>query len=292
MSRSRKLYTSIIALLFLFFSLNYQAVSTGTNSLFELPLDARRLGIGQVSIVFENKSTSYFDDPPREQESGKSAITSLYVNQFGELNYASLSLKKRDMGFSYRRLSSGKLRKRDLRGNPTGNSFRYFSQGLGGRIDRKFGLARLGIKGQILHKQIERSFLGGSLSPEFTYEIEPFRFGAKFSNLISNQFYPSEYDSNPWAKEVTFGLGIELNNFRAGLEVESEFHDRGVEPNSFRVGGEWWIARFAALRLGIMDDLRHTMGWGIRGDNIQVDYAYLWHAELPNSNFVSVSWLF
>ncbi len=292
MRRSRKIYISIIALIFLFFPFNYQAVSTGTNSLFELPLDASSLGMGQVSIGLGNRSTGPSVVPTRRRETDKSAITSLYANQFGELHYACLSLKKRHVGLSYRRLSSDKLSKRDLQGNPTGKNFRYFSQSLTGRIAGRVGRAKLGIKGQFLHKQIERSLLGGSLSPELSYEIKPFRFEAEFSNIISYQFSPSEYDTSPWGKEVTFGVGFESNNFRAGLEVEAELHDRGVEPNNFRVGAEWWLARFAALRLGIMDDLRHTIGWGLRGDDIQFDYAYLRHADLPNSHFFSVSWLF
>ncbi|MCF7890549.1 hypothetical protein K9M78_04950 [Candidatus Bipolaricaulota bacterium] len=291
MNRSRKLYISIIVPIFLFFSINFQAGGAGTNSLFELPLDARSLAMGKVSVSLGDRITDTFYSPAGSNEPGKSAVSSLYANHFGELHYATLSLRSGGFGVSYRRLGSGKLTERDLWGNPTGNSFRYYSQGLVGRIGRSFGRTVLGIKGRILQKQIGDGFLGGSLSPEVIYELSPIRFGAVISNLVARDISGSEGNSNAWNRELILGLGFERDNFRAGFDVEAEFHDRGVEPNGFRAGVEWWITRFAALRLGIMDQLRHTIGWGIRRKNIQIDYAYLRHGDLPNSHFVSFSWI-
>lgn len=290
MNRSPKLYGSIIVLLFLSISINCQAVATGTDSLFELPQDARSLGMGKVSVGLSSELTGPFYDPAEAKESRRTEVSSLYANQLGELGYTVFTLHSGKAGLSYRRLCSGELTQRDLQGNPTGESFRYYSQGLTGRIGRSFGPTELCIKGNILQKEIGEGFLGGSFSPGFIYEISPIRFGAVMSNLVAGEISSSEDAPRPWREELTFGLGFERGNFKAGFDVEAEFHDRGVEPNGFRAGAEWWITRFAAIRLGVMDELRSTIGWGIRGENIQIDYAYLQHGGLPSSHFISFSW--
>lgn len=289
MNRSCKLYIAIIAL-FLFFLLNCQAGFTATDSLFELPLNARNLGTGKASVCLSNGRTGFFFNHPKGKEPSEAAISSLYANQFGELHYAAFDIRSRNVGLSYRRLGTGGLIERDLRGNSNGKSFQYYSQGLVGRIGGSFGPTFLSINSQLLQKGTGDGFLGWSLSPEFIYKISPFSFSAVMSNLVTGEMTPSEDDPSPWSEELTFGFGFDQGNFEAGFDVEAEFHDRGVEPNGFRAGMEWWIKSFAAIRLGVMDKLRHTVGWGIRGENIQIDYAYLRHDELPNSHFVSFSW--
>lgn len=286
-----KLYISIIALLFLFLSLDCHAASTGIDSLFELPLDARSMGIGKVSLGILADSAGAFDNLLEGKKPGKWELSSLYANQLGELHYATLNLRIKNIGVSYRRLSSGELTERDLRGNETGRSFRYRNQGLVGRIGRSFGRIGLLLKGRIIQKGIEDGVLSGSLTPGLSYEISPVRVGLTFSNLIGGEISSSGGGSRTWNKELTFGLGFETGNFIAGIDLEAEFHDRGVEPNGLSAGIEWWIRNFVALRLGIMDDLRQAIGWGIRGENIQLDYAYLRHGELSNSHFVSFSWI-
>ncbi|MFW6006198.1 MAG: hypothetical protein ACOC9A_02010 [Candidatus Bipolaricaulota bacterium] len=291
MSISPKHYISIIALVFLLLSLNYQAESAGIESLFELPPDARSLGTGEVSPGILDGSTGPFYNPDEEKNPGNWELSSLYANQFEEFHYATVSLRSKNIGVSYRRLSFGKLSERDLWGNPTGSSFRYCSQGLTGRVGKSFGRVGLSVKGRIIQKGTGDRVLSGSLSPGLSYELSPVRVGLTFSNLIGGEISSSGSGSSPWNKELTFGLGFETGNFRTGVDVEAEFHERGVEPNGLRAGLEWWIRNFLALRLGIMDDLRQAIGWGIRGKNIQLDYAYLRHDELSNSHFVSLSWI-
>jgi hypothetical protein len=57
----------------------------------------------------------------------------------------------------------------------------------------------------------------------------------------------------------------------------------------FSIGSEAWIFPELALRLGVTSDPnRFTAGFGIRVRQLQLDYAYLTHPELPGTHQVSI----
>ena len=248
--------------------------------------------MGKISTGFGVDPISPKDSKAGTRVSKETEISSLYSNQFGELTYATVALQSNNFGISYRELRSGELNERNFRGEPTGNTFRYRRRGLAGQFTKSINSVELELKGRLLQKRASANYLSGSLSPSFTCEIRPFVFVAGFSNLITSELFAQDEGSSPWTRELTFGLGFNGKRFNLGLDLEAEFHERGVEPNGIRLGSEWWITNFAAVRIGILDQLRYTIGWGIRGSNIRVDYAFLRHAELPNSHFISFGWIF
>ena len=270
----------------------FQPYSALSRSLFALPADARSLAIGKVSInsFYGNKAPfSHFSVLGRTEEP---SITTLYSNQFGELNYGALTFRTGNSKLSYLRLGAGELTARDLLGNPTGENFSYYSQGLSGSTGKSYDRFGLELEGKVLHRSTGNDYIGVAVSPELSYEASPFRIGVSFSNLLSAQIHGDDETDNQWRRELLFEFVIEKGSFGMGLELEGEFHERGVEPNGYRAGAEWWINRFLALRLGLLGNLRHTIGFGARIENIQIDYAYLRHAELPNNHYVSLSWFF
>jgi len=282
MLRYRKLSALVIVSLLLSLSLNCQAGSTGS-SIFGLPVTARSLVMGNVYADFRRENSGLLDGP---------TLTSLYSNQFGELSYATAELRSNNWAISYRELRSGELTERGFRGKPTGNTFRYRRRGLTGQFSKLINDVRLKLKGRVLQKRTGVNYLGGSLSPSVSCEINPFVFGAEFHNLITSRIFESDEGSSPWNKELTFGFGFDGGRFNFGMDIEAELHERGVEPGGIRLGSELWITDFVAVRIGVLDQLRHTIGWEIRGGNIHVNYAFLRHSELPDSHFVSFSWVF
>jgi len=248
--------------------------------------------MGQISSGRSLDPVDPNDSATGTQITKESKISSLYSNQFGELTYATVVFKCNNFGISYRELQSGELKERDFRGKPTGNTFRYRRRGLSGQFSKLINNVRLKLKGRVLQKRTGVNYLGGSLSPSFTYEINPFAFDAEFSNLITSELFGPDEDSSLWNKELTFGLGFNGNRFNFGIDIEAELHERGVAPNGIRLGSEWWITNFAAVRIGVLDQMRHTIGCGIRSSNIRIDYAFLRHSELPNNHFISFGWVF
>ena len=282
MLRYRILSVLVIVSLSLPLSPNCRASSAGV-SIFELPVNARNLGMGKVYAGLNHENFGLLDGP---------ALTSLYSNPFGELTYATAEFRGAHFGISYRELRYGELTERDFRGNPTGDTFRYRCRGITGLLNGSINNVRFGVKGRVLQKRTGVNYIGGSLSSSLTWEISPFILGAGFSNLITSEILEPGEGSGPWKRELTIGLGFNGDRFNLGMDLEAELHERGVEPNGIRLGAEWWLTNFAALRTGIVDQQRHTIGWGIRGKNVRINYALFHHSELPESHFVSFSWVF
>lgn len=254
--------------------------------------NARTRAMGNGLVGLAEGGSSVFYNPAGISGPKKPQVHSLYEPGFDQYSSFSLSFSRSNYGIAYRGLGTGEIIERDLYGQPTGDVFRYHSHGLIGGFGWKIGDIGIGIGGKGFYRSISDSYFGYSISPGLVYELEPFRFGAVLSNLLVSGVSSEAVGSFSSGKEIKVGMGFTSNPLKLGLDVKAELKGDELNAGISGAGLEWWISDLFAIRIGVRGNLERSFGFGIRGGNARIDYAYTFHKELPDSYVVSLGWVF
>ena len=283
-----------VALLFVVASLSVNFISLGNSGpevLFDLSQGARKRAMGKVGVGLAGGGMKFSRNPALIRDKVKPRLSSLYSRPFEEYSHYNLSFGFQHFRGSYTGLRAGNIVERDLYGEPTGTSFSFSSHGMVAGAGGKIGNVGLGLQGKGFYGSAgERQFLY-SLTPGLSFSWKPFRVGAVLTNLLSSP-KTLDQESGYWDRRMAFGFGFVTDDLRIGVDMETEIGDGKFGVGLYRAGIEWWARDYLALRGGFNGNREQSFGFGLRGGNIRIDYAYTFHDQLPDSYAVSLGWVF
>ncbi len=258
----------------------------------ELPPNARTRALGNGLIGLAKGGSGLFINPGSAPNPESPQVQSLYEPQFDQYSSFSLSFSDNNYGIAYRGIGAGEIIERDLYGQPNGNVFNYHSHGVIGSFGKEFKDFGLGVSAKAFYKSTSDSYFGYSITPGVVYEHAPFQLGAVLPDLLVSEVSTAELGSFSLRKEVKIGVGFSTEPLNLGLDVKAELEKDELEVGIAGAGLEWWLSEIFALRVGTNGKLERSFGFGIKGGNARIDYAYTFHEELPDSYVVSVGWIF
>ena len=283
-----------VALLFVVASLSVNFISLGNSGpevLFDLSHGARKRAMGKIGVGLAGGGSKFPRNPALIRDKVKPALHSLYSRPFDKYSHYNFSFGFRGFRASYTGLTAGNIVERDLYGDPTGTSFSYSSHGIVAGVGGEIRNVGLGIKGKGFYSSTRDQQFLYSLTPGLAYSWKPFRFGAAFTNLLSSP-KTLDQESGYWDRRLAFGFGFVTDDLRIGVDLETEIGEGKFGVGLYRAGIEWWARDYLALRGGFNGNREKSFGFGFRGGNIRIDYAYTFHDQLPDSYAVSLGWVF
>lgn len=283
---------AVLIIMVIGFSVGFISVgSSGPEVLFDLSQGARSRGMGKVGVGLSGGGNLLSRNPALITDNSKPRLSSLYSRPFDEYSHYNLRFGFGYFRASYTELRAGNIVERDLYGDPTGSSFSYGSHGVVAGAGGKIEDIGLGLKGKGFYSSVREGQFLYSLTPGLVYSWKPFRIGAVFSNLLSTP-KTLDQDTDYWGKQLAFGLGFVTDDLRIGVDLETEIGEGRMKVGLYRAGIEWWMKDYLALRGGFNGNREKSLGFGIRGGSIRLDYAYTFHEELPDSYALSLGWVF
>ncbi len=263
----------------------------GTGALFDVGMGARALGMGGAFVaVADDANAIYYNPAGLALIEGRKA-TSLYSTLMGAGNYFGAGYAQANIGAAVFGVMST-VGTTDEYGNPTGE-IDYREGTLAGGYARAFGPFALGgaIKLYSQDAGSNRGFgatgdVGALISLPY---LEGVKFGAVARNLLGTVKYKSGHQDN---FDPSYVVGLSLKPLK-GLTVAADYD---VTHSTGRVGAEYQIIDAFAARAGatINADKQYgfTAGAGFAYGSLRIDYAYQFHAELPDSHWVSLGFSF
>lgn len=259
----------------------------GTAVLFDVGMGARALGMGGAFVaVADDANAIYYNPAGLALIEGHNA-TSMYSTLLGAGNYLGIGYAQKNVGAAVFGLMST-APGTDEYGNPTGE-FGYREGALAGGYAHAFGPFALGgaIKLYAQDAEVNRGFgATGDIGALITMPyLDGFKVGAVARNLLGTVKFQSGHEDkfDPW-----YVLGLSLRPFR-GLTLAADYD---ITHSTGRVGAEYQIIDAFAARAGatMNADKQYgfTAGAGFALGSFRVDYAYQFHAELPDSHWLSL----
>ncbi|UXP30935.1 hypothetical protein N6H18_11290 [Reichenbachiella agarivorans] len=155
----------------------------------------------------------------------------------------------------------------------------------------RLGIVSLGLNLGYYQLNIENGGSTGNLMIDFGGRAELTKhlyFGAHVSNI--NQAKLSKQTGELVPTYMKTGLSYRPNSdLMLNTEVEKNLDD----PLSFKIGMEYQIIEWVALRLGFKTEpFISNFGIGLNPKNLSIDYAYSIHPDLGGINQVSFAYYF
>ena len=252
----------------------------------------RAMALGDLRIalssggVVPRRNSSIKDTP------AKPKINSLYGRSFKKYSRYSFSYSGDNFRVGYYGLGASNLLKRDLQGEPTGETFNYRNHGLSGSVGGEIGDFGVGLQANGFYKGAEANSYGLSLTPALDYRIKYFRAGVILPTWEKRGLMGGNNAGGSWKEEITLGFGILRGRLNLGLDFTLGLAGDVLSETNYRAGVEWWIMDYFALRGGLNGRSEKSFGFGIKGGKVRINYAYTFHSELPASSVVSFGWVF
>ena len=263
----------------------------GTAALFDVGMGARALGMGGAFVAVADDANAIYYNPAGLALIDGHDVTSMYSTLLGAGNYFGVGYAQKNIGAAvFGLLSTAKGT--DEYGNPT-EEFGYREGTLAGGYARAFGPFALGgaVKLYAQDASVNRGFgatgdIGALIALPY---LDGIRFGAVAHNLIGSVKFQSGHTDD---FDPSYVLGLSVKPLK-GLTLAADYD---VTHSTGRVGAEYQIIDAFAARVGAMVNADKqwgfTAGAGFALAGFRVDYAYQFHAELPDSHWISLGYSF
>lgn len=263
----------------------------GTGTLFDVGMGARALGMGGAFVaVVDDANAVYYNPAGLALIEGRS-VTSLYSNMMGAGSYFGAGYAQKNVGAAVFGLMST-VPGTDQYGNPIGD-VDYREGTLAGGYARAFGPVALGgaLKLYSQEATVNRGFgVTGDIGALITLpSLAGVRVGAVARNMLGTVKFESGHQDN---FDPSYVLGLSVKPLK-GLILAADYD---VTHSTGRVGAEYRIVDAFAARAGatMNADKQYgfTAGAGFAYESFRIDYAYQFHAELPDSHWLSLGFSF
>ena len=263
----------------------------GTAALFDVGMGARALGMGGAFVAVADDANAIYYNPAGLALIDGHDVTSMYSTLLGAGNYFGAGYAQKNIGAAVFGLLSTATGT-DEYGNPT-EEFGYSEGTLAGGYAHAFGPFALGgaVKLYAQDAGASRGFgATGDIGALITLPyLDGVRFGAVARNLIGSVKFQSGHTDN---FDQSYVLGMSLKPLK-GLTLAADYD---ITHSIGRVGAEYRIVDAFAARAGATVNADRqwgfTAGAGFALANLRVDYAYQFHAELPDSHWISLGFSF
>ncbi len=263
----------------------------GTAVLFDVGMGARALGMGGAFAAVADDANAIYYNPAGLALIEQHDVTSMYSTLLGAGNYFGAGYAQKNIGAAVFGLMST-VPGADDYGNPT-REFGYREGALVGGYAHAFGPLALGAAIKLYTQDVEvnRGFgATGDIGALITLPyLDAFRLGAVARNLLGKVEFQSGIEDkfDPW-----YVLGLSLRP-APGLTLAADYD---ITHSTGRLGAEYQIIEAFAVRAGATANADKqygfTAGAGFALGSLRVDYAYQFHAELPDSHWLSLGFSF
>ncbi len=263
----------------------------GTGALFDVGMGARALGMGGAFVaVVDDANAVYYNPAGLALIEGRS-VTSLYSNMMGAGSYFGAGYAQKNVGAAVFGLMST-VGTTDEFGNPTGD-LDYREGTVAGGYARALGPFALGAALKLYSQDIgtNRGFgATGDIGALITLpSLAGVRVGAVARNMLGTVKFESGHQDD---FDRSYVLGLSVKPLK-GLILAADYD---VTHSTGRVGAEYRIVDAFAARAGatMNADKQYgfTAGAGFAYESFRIDYAYQFHAELPDSHWLSLGFSF
>ncbi|MFB6290593.1 MAG: hypothetical protein ABEJ25_02555 [Candidatus Bipolaricaulia bacterium] len=260
---------------------------TSTPSLFTIGKGARPLGLGGAFVGLADDGNALLYNPAGLTQVVTPNLSSFYSNQFGSVNFGSVTLSKRNFGISYLQLSSRGLTERDIYGSKIGE-FDFASRGMVGAYANSFGALSLGLQTKVFFPEARENAFGISLSPGMIYEVDPFQVGMIVKNLVSTNSTSDQATKGAWSRKAIGGIAYQGERFKIDLDIRAGLTEKGIESNLAKIGAEVLLFNCVTARAGITSGLSSSIGFSLDMEGVRLNYTFSNHEELAASHRFSV----
>lgn len=267
---------------------------------------ARALAMGGAFYGVSDDATATYWNPAGLAQLGRKELTAMQATLFAQtafnfFSYAHPSASAGTFGLSITQLNSGGFEKVDVKYKSNGEilsidnvgSFNDQQQAIGFSWGKKLtGNYSIGMTMKNVTRKLDSSSDSfntldiGILAKGFS---KNHRLGFGMQNLLGLKSGDTD-DKLP----IVIHLGNSYSTLRDRLLVSMDLDKSQSGPTGFHLGGEFWLFRWWALRVGIQGDpgIRESdFGFGIKMNNFSLDLANAIHT-LGTSTRISVSWKF
>ncbi|MEW6047331.1 MAG: hypothetical protein AB1609_12755 [Bacillota bacterium] len=279
---------------------------THAAAILQIGAGARPLGMGGAFVGVADDESALFYNPAGLAFLRRSGLTSLYSTQYEVVSYGALGLATRGFGLGALYLSSPGI-PGVREGSEILSEFSYTNlAGLAGTALRLGPLA-IGVRGKYLaitSATLENGTLttvngtGFNADASALLKLGPVRLGVLYENLVQQPIRYTTGTDEPWERRLTAGASLKLGPILLAAEVESLGTDSSGGSRFYHAGAELNLAPMV-LRGGATGPLSKsgpseqerdlTAGVGLRLGGLQVDYAYLMPASLPDTHRLSLT---
>ncbi|MFQ5795536.1 MAG: hypothetical protein ACE5JP_10870 [Candidatus Bipolaricaulia bacterium] len=264
-------------------------------ALFQIGMGARPLGMGGAFVAVVDDESALFYNPAGLGDLESIGLTSFYSTQFNAVNYGAIGWGQPSLGLGVLLLNTQGER-RDTLANPL-ETFSHTEVGVIGSAGVPLGpIAAGGVRGRY-YQVVSLDAGSGSgwvIDVGGLLRLGPIRIGAMMENVFNQTItYNSGY-SEAWAQKLRVGTALTLGILnlavdvdRLGLIGENPVIHAGVEAWFGELGirgGAWGSSE--ALEAG---SVNFTLGASFRSERLEIDYAYLMHAQLDDTHRVSLT---
>lgn len=272
---------------------------TTAGSFLKIGIGARPIGMGEsFCAVAEDVNTLYWNPAGIVQLENKEIIF-MYNRWLEEINYGYLGFVypfgKRAVGISIAYLDAGKIQGYDKDNNPT-SDVKASDLLISGSYSQKLNDKLLiGITAKIIQERLENERATAyAVDAGILYRfLDNLSFAGVVQNIgITGIKFVKESQDLPM--NIKIGTAYKISNLLLSIDLNKP-SDRNYSTN---FGGEYWIQKMIALRIGYKTvntkDVNGNLygfstGLGIRYSSFQLDSAFLPYGELGSSFQVSFS---
>jgi len=272
-------------------------------SLFDVGMGVRPAGMGEAFTGLADDENALFYNPAALALLEKFSGNTLYESHFGASDYLTAALGGPSFGAGLLFFNFRSMARRDAQDQEVG-TFGYSNFALIGAFGMR-GLAglralenlALGLKLKFYRANTlaEGSGSGLALDPSFMLTLgdiglaKDLRVGAMIENILSLGVRYGSGHVERWGFGLRLGVSATLlERFKAAADLS---------PGGLHLGGEVPISTGFGqllLRAGVLTrgGLSLSMGFGVKFGNFRVDYAYIAHPRLPDSQRLSIAFEF
>lgn len=276
----------------------------GAGAVFQIGAGARPLALGGAFVAVSDDENALFYNPAGLATLWRPGLTSFYSTQYDVIGYGALGLSLRNWGVGLLYLNSSGIPGSDEAGAILPD-FAYTNlAGLVGAA-AEVGPVALGVRGKYLSVRTAAPPEGGeldrasgsglALDAGALMQLGPARLGLVVENALATPIRYSTGSVEAWERRLVAGASVRLGAVLLAADVERV----GSRAQYYHAGAELAMG-VLALRGGVTAPLggkaeeaersrELTAGVGLRLGLLQVDYAYLMPATLPDSHRLSLA---
>jgi len=260
-----------------------------TVSIFEIGGSVRAIGMGGTFIAVADDDAAVFYNPAGLAQLERSMFSSLFTRPFGEYSYGRLSAAQTGWGAQFLLLDSHTLVERDEFGNPVGE-FRHTETGFVLSVGVQVGAGfSVGIQGKLHAVVLPSQGMGLSLSPALMFEEGERTYALVWRNSLSTDLQFAGGSTEPWTPDLAAGVSWRTDAEIYAVDFTERLVTRG-DTSSDRVGIETIRFHPLVLRIGTHRE-GSSFGASLEWQDLRLDFAYVLHYALPDSYYVSVSYI-
>ncbi|MBD3272615.1 MAG: PorV/PorQ family protein [Elusimicrobia bacterium] len=268
---------------------------------------ARSLAMGKAFLAVSDDASATYWNPAAMTQLDRKEVMALHAELYEDTTYDFLSYVHPTrtggvFGGNFTRLFSGGFEKVQITIDPSTEEIVSLKKmGTFDNVQQALTLAygkqildtlSIGTATKFITNTLDtsaNSFFSTDVSLFVKNPIPNYRFAFQIMNLISQTMGDTD-DKLP----ITFRMGNSYRALKNKLLLSLDI-DKNMRANmGWHMGTEYWLLRFAALRVGFEGEngLRETsFGLGLKYRDYSVDYAVALH-ELGMSSRISASWRF